>query len=136
MHIFCSRFECRCDNSYGKFKVAPLTDCNLNCPGNQNQSCGGLSRNLVWTTGLRLRNVKGLGDGSVVNVTAKFPAPDPVNYLGCFYECGPKGVFDPINGCQRDLSINGTTDEKQTTIDACVSRCFKLGFIFAGLQNG
>ncbi len=108
----------------------------MNCPGNESQSCGGLSRNLVWTTGLSLKNVKGLGDGSEVDTKAKYPAPDPVNYLGCFYECGPKGLFDPINGCQRDLSIDGTLGETEMTVFKCVSNCFNLGFIFAGLQNG
>ncbi len=39
--------QCFCGTSYGRYGQAPETDCNMNCPGNGNQKCGGVWRNSV-----------------------------------------------------------------------------------------
>ncbi|CAH1796584.1 unnamed protein product [Owenia fusiformis] len=42
--------RCFCGNSYGKH--GPSSDCNILCPGDPEQNCGGVNANMVYGTGL------------------------------------------------------------------------------------
>eukprot|EP00112_Aurelia_sp_Birch-Aquarium-sp1_P024371 Seg768.11 transcript_id=Seg768.11/GoldUCD/mRNA.D3Y31 product="Kremen protein 1" protein_id=Seg768.11/GoldUCD/D3Y31 len=43
-------YLCFCGNSYGKYDMAPDSECNYACSGDGNQTCGGLWRNSVYFT--------------------------------------------------------------------------------------
>ncbi|XP_065656501.1 uncharacterized protein LOC101240296 isoform X6 [Hydra vulgaris] len=43
-------YLCFCGNSYGKYDIAPDTDCDTVCSGNETHTCGGLWRNKIYST--------------------------------------------------------------------------------------
>eukprot|EP00794_Sanderia_malayensis_P015242 gene15242-16816_t len=43
-------YLCFCGNVYGKYDMAPDTECNYQCSGNNQQTCGGLWRNSIYST--------------------------------------------------------------------------------------
>ncbi|XP_065061591.1 uncharacterized protein LOC135688592 [Rhopilema esculentum] len=43
-------YLCFCGNTYGKYDMAPDSECNYACSGDANQTCGGLWRNSVYFT--------------------------------------------------------------------------------------
>ncbi|XP_074661421.1 plasminogen-like [Tubulanus polymorphus] len=44
------RWHCLCGNRVGKYGQRPDSECNVNCPGNAHEKCGGFWRNSVYAT--------------------------------------------------------------------------------------
>ena len=45
--------DCWCSNVFPKSRSAPKTECNVRCPGNNSQFCGGFQRINIYETGNR-----------------------------------------------------------------------------------
>ncbi|XP_075237841.1 uncharacterized protein LOC142334050 isoform X2 [Lycorma delicatula] len=102
--------ECFCDNLLPSFKLrAEESDCNKLCPGNRNEKCGGDWRLSVYKTGLQEANSN----------------HEELEYVGCFIDDNPENRF--LNGHHEDF-------HNVLTPHFCVGLCYRLGFLYAGLQ--
>ena len=46
-----NRMACFCGNKYGSYGLASSSlQCNMNCTGNSNETCGGILRNQIYRT--------------------------------------------------------------------------------------
>ncbi|KAJ7482564.1 hypothetical protein FB451DRAFT_1084926 [Mycena latifolia] len=107
--------ECYCDDFIENSAVtAPITDCNLPCTGDRNESCGGPGRlNIFWSG-------------------AEPPPPPTIppsigkwESLGCY--------SDNLNGQGRSL-VNAVNVEGQVSLETCTSACFDAGMPLSGTE--
>ncbi|KAJ7479512.1 glyoxal oxidase N-terminus-domain-containing protein [Mycena latifolia] len=92
----------------------PITDCNLPCTGDRNESCGGPGRlNIFWSG-------------------AEPPPPPTIppsigkwESLGCY--------SDNVNGQGRSL-VNAVNVEGQVSLETCTSACFDAGMPLSGTE--
>ncbi|KAK7691709.1 hypothetical protein QCA50_005109 [Cerrena zonata] len=110
--------QCFCGNTLvNGATVGQAADCNMNCIGNPNETCGGPNRLSVYTS-----------TGNVV----VFPVPTPQNtslpngwaYQGCLQDTNAR-VFPN----QLDWVTNNTVVD-------CINQCQTFGFPAAGLEFG
>ncbi|KAJ7479694.1 galactose oxidase [Mycena latifolia] len=122
--------ECYCDDFIENSAVtAPITDCNLPCTGDRNESCGGPGRlNIFWSG-------------------AEPPPPPTIpasigkwESLGCyryFYSARPtkndRLTSDNVNGQGRSL-VNALNVEGQVSLETCTSACFDAGMPLSGTE--
>ncbi|KAJ6565672.1 copper radical oxidase [Mycena sp. CBHHK59/15] len=91
---------------------APITDCNLPCTGNADESCGGSNRlNIFWS--------------------GAEPPPPPTIPLSI-------GKWESL-GCYSDnvegrALVNGVDVVGQVSLDTCTSACFDAGMPFSGAE--
>lgn len=52
--------DCYCANSYSRYGILPDMECNITCPGNLNENCGGNMKLSVYTTGYTGMNFRSL----------------------------------------------------------------------------
>lgn len=107
--------DCYCANGYGLTTGSTVgqTGCNVPCPGDNKEICGGPSRISVFQdlTYNTLRSPGKIGT---------------FNHVGCYRE--------PLDGTHAlQLAHYDTTD---MTINQCVNRCYTAGYPFAGVEYG
>lgn len=99
--------QCYCGSSFGKYGQIADSECNMGCPGNSQEKCGGRWANSVYKL-----------NGSVAQTLA---AP---SYRGCYRD-----------RAARDLG-GDTFDSPEMTSSRCQSFCLEKGFAFAATQYG
>lgn len=110
--------ECYCSNSVNSIaKSEPDTDCNMACPADPSQPCGGPDRiNLFW-------------NGTTSSVTPTAPdksLPSGWNPAGCFTDAvGSRALSNWIVGPGTGM-----------TVEFCVRGCASQGYTYAGLEFG
>ncbi|KAJ7229668.1 glyoxal oxidase N-terminus-domain-containing protein [Mycena haematopus] len=107
--------ECYCDNFLeNSGTTAPITDCNLPCAGDSDESCGGANRlNIFWSG-------------------AEPPAPPTIppfigkwESLGCY--------SDNVDGQGRAL-VDAVNVVGQVSLETCTAACFSAGMPFSGAE--
>ncbi|KAJ6479629.1 hypothetical protein C8R45DRAFT_1076519 [Mycena sanguinolenta] len=107
--------ECYCDNFIENSGVpAPITDCNLACVGDSDESCGGANRlNIYWSG-------------------AEPPPPPTIpafigkwESLGCY--------SDNVDGQGRAL-VDAVNVVGQVSLETCTAACFSAGMPFSGAE--
>ncbi|EKM51417.1 uncharacterized protein PHACADRAFT_263528, partial [Phanerochaete carnosa HHB-10118-sp] len=105
--------ECYCGDAFSNGGTnATLSDCDMTCVGNSNETCGGPNRLSVFWSGVP-------------------PPPPPVTVpsvgqwesLGCYND----------SGNPRTLGVGVTTDGPNT-IESCTNACFNAGYPLAGAE--
>ncbi|KAM7194466.1 putative fungistatic metabolite [Naviculisporaceae sp. PSN 640] len=109
--------ECYCGNSLspGSFPTFP-DECNIPCPGNSNETCGGLRRlSLYGTDGIAPKGV-----------ASSHPQVYRYTELGCITEGNRVRAFSGAS----------LASEKYMTVERCGHYCINSGFTFFGLEYG
>ncbi|KAI5207927.1 hypothetical protein E4T38_03158 [Aureobasidium subglaciale] len=113
--------ECWCGNAL-PLQMDLDTDCNFNCAGNENQTCGG-SGNINPGSHISLFADLARFDGNTTTqVQHIVPSYNGYNYLGCYAESGGKTVSA------------ASQDTGTMTVEACGDFCIAKGYTLFGLQ--
>ncbi|KAI5275150.1 hypothetical protein E4T47_01817 [Aureobasidium subglaciale] len=113
--------ECWCGNAL-PLQMDLDTDCNFNCAGNENQTCGG-NGNINPGSHISLFADLARFDGNTTTqVQHIVPSYNGYNYLGCYAESGGKTVSA------------ASQDTGTMTVEACGDFCIAKGYTLFGLQ--
>lgn len=98
--------QCACGQLYDNLRKTSNFECNLPCPGNPVQACGGSRR-------VQIHSIK---------VFAKRFTPYGI-YLGCF------------QSIPSEMNWNHLQDTSMT-LDICIKHCWEKGLLYAALKQG
>jgi hypothetical protein len=125
--------ECWCDHALnGEYHVkVDESECNMRCPGNSTQSCGGADRIAIYEYNFT----------QVATVTAERPSPAGRGLDARSVEIN--SLYLSI-GCYSDLTSNRTLGfvgdfpgaKAGMTIEPCLGACQDAGYVFAGVEFG
>ena len=124
--------ECYCGRTHGKHGQVPENECSYLC--SSGEKCGGFLRNSIY---------RSIQSGDLSQGTGK--------YIGCFshraradrrshalidhLESTCQNTVIGYQGCFND-DVLTVTNGLVNSIDACVTRCARQGYNYAGIQNG
>jgi len=106
--------RCSCGNEFFSTKDLPPNQCTLPCPGNANQTCGGLDSNVE------------LYNTSKATVTfASQQAAHPVGWNGCFADSNSIPALTSYYYVSNSMTVN-----------MCKQACAGFNYPWAGVTNG
>lgn len=125
--------ECFCDTLMQTIVTAPETECNMTCPGDSGEICGG---------NLRI-NIYSYNGSTSLTATVMIDATSSTITIPTNSAITAPGVYEP-KGCYSDSTSDRTLgfvgsfpgSQKSMKIEPCQGACQYAGYVFAGLEFG